>query len=160
MTSHAPAQTVEVDGIVAVEVEAIQSEGKRPSSKKLDLTDPRTINKEVVVALARVVSPETIGKKIKEMLDMTRPTRYGPAPDVRAMEAGVKLWLAYTAGLPLQRQEIVSVNVDADSAMGLEDRLAHSPALMAMMESIIARVKSRKAGGNVEQSSQNNGSEG
>lgn len=150
MTSYAPAQTEGIDDIVAAEVEAIRAEGKRPVSKKLDLSDPRTINKEVVVALARKVSPDLVADKIKQLLDMTRMTKAGEVPDVRAMEAGIKLYLAYAVGLPTQRSEIVQVNVDADNALGLEERLRHSPALRAMFRKMLDNVEG--------ESSQNNGS--
>lgn len=141
MTSHAPAQPIEIDDLVSKQVDAIRDEGKRTTSRKLDLSDPRTINKEVVVALSRAVAPELVADKIKQLLEMTRVTKAGEVPDVRAMEAGIKLYLAYAVGLPTQRSEIVSVNVDADNALGLEERLRHSPALRAMFRKMLDNVE-------------------
>lgn len=141
MTSYARPQPDEVDDIVAAEVEAIRAEGKRSPSRKLDLSDPKTINKEVVVALARSISPDYVADKIKQLLEMTRTTKAGEVPDVRAMEAGIKLYLAYAVGLPTQRSEIVQVNVDADNALGLEERLRHSPALRSMFRKMLDNVE-------------------
>ncbi len=137
MSSHAPAQ---IDDLAAEGVAELQAE-KRSTTNKLDLSDPRQINKEVVVALARKVSPDLIADKIKELLSMTRVTKAGSIPDVRAMEAGIKLYLAYAVGLPTQRSEVVTVNVDADSAVGMEERLRHSPALRAMFRKMLDRVE-------------------
>lgn len=143
MASHAPAQPPDIADAVAIEVDAIRADGPRPTSRKLDLSDPRVINKEVVVALARAVSPDLVADKIRSLLDMTRTLKDGTEiPDVRAMEAGIKLWLAYTAGLPTQRQEIISVALDADNALGLRERLAHSPALRKVLQSMLNEVES------------------
>jgi len=141
MTSYAPAPDIET----AVEegVAEIRAEGKRRPSQKLDLSDPRQISKEVVVALARKIAPDLIAEKIEALLHATRPTKYGEAADVRAMEAGIKLYLAYAVGLPTQRQEIVTVNLEADNSAGIEARLANSPALLRSMEAIIERVRGR-----------------
>lgn len=152
MASHAPAQNPDIEDATTAEVDAIRSGGKRSTTQKLDLSDPRVINKEVVVALARAISPDMIAAKIRELLDMTRTTKAGEVPDVRAMEAGIKLWLAYTAGLPTQRQEIVSVALDADSSLGMRERLAHSPALRQVLRGVLDDVE--------QNSSQNNGSPG
>jgi hypothetical protein len=139
MRSHAPAQTIETE--VMAGVEEIRAEGKRRTTQKLDLSDPRQINREVVVALSRRIHPDLIADKIKSLLDMTRPTKHGPAADVRAMEAGIKLYLAYVIGLPTQRQEIVQVNLDADSATGLCERLRNSPALRESLTKLIGEAE-------------------
>ena len=139
MESHAPAQDIEAE--VMVGVEEIRAEGKRRTSQKLDLADPRQINREVVVALARKITPDVIADKIRSLLDMKRPTKHGEAADVRAMEAGIKLYLAYVIGLPTQRQEIVQVNLDADSATGLMERLRSSPALRESLKKLIGEAE-------------------
>ena len=47
---------------------------------------------------------------IKDMLNASYVTKSGKEhPDYRAREAGVRLYLAYTVGLPLQRQVVSSV---------------------------------------------------
>lgn len=138
MNSHAPAQ---IEDEVADEVEVIRAAGKRSSAKKIDLSDPRQINKEVVLALARRVSPDVIAAKIESLMNMTRPTKYGPAADVRAMESGIKLYLAYVIGLPTQRQEVISVTLDADSMVGLRERLKASPAMRQTLAGLLEEVE-------------------
>ena len=122
-------------------VQEIREAGPRRPSQKLDLSDPRQINKEVVVALARKIGPDLIADKIASLLDATRLTKYGPAPDTRSMEAGIKLYLAYVIGLPTQRQEVITVNLDADSAVGLEQRLLASPALCDSLQRMIDKAR-------------------
>lgn len=144
MEPHARPQTV--DDMAAHGVAKLRAEGLRSGPTKLDLSDPKTINKEVVVALAREVSPALVAQKIKQLLEMTRTTKAGEVPDVRAMEAGIKLYLAYAVGLPTQRSEILTVQVDADSAVGMEERLRHSPALRAMFRKMLERVDNGENG--------------
>lgn len=144
MTAYAPAKTDdEISEAVTAGVDEIREEGKRSAYKKnkLDITDPRVIGKEVVVALARKISPDDIADLVDRLIRTTRPTKFGAVPDARAMEAGIKLYLAYCIGLPTQRQEIVQVNLDADSSIGLAERLANSPALLKSLEQIISKVK-------------------
>lgn len=135
MESQAPAQTI--DDLAEAGVAEIRAAGKRSTTQKLDLSDPRVITKEVVTALARKVSPDAIAGKIDELINARRETKSGVIPDVRAMEAGIKLYLAYVVGLPVQRTEAVNVNLDAASAAGLEDRLRKSPALRATFRRIL-----------------------
>jgi hypothetical protein len=142
MASHAPAQ---IDDLAAEGVAELRAE-KRSTSQKLDLSDPRQISKEVVVALARKVSPDLIADKINLLLSMTRQTKVGEVPDVRAMEAGIKLYLAYAVGLPTQRSEVLTVNVDADAEAGLAERLKSSPALRQVFRRMIDQIE----GGNPE----------
>lgn len=158
MTDYAPAQPDddqpqhqdEFTADAEVSLSEIRAAGKRGVGKRLDLTNPQAINKEVVLAIARKISPERIANKINELLDMTRTLKDGSEiPDVRAREAGVKLALAYMVGLPTQRQEIISVSVDADSSAGLKDRLAASPALRAALRRSLDDADS-KAGPVVE----------
>ncbi len=49
------------------------------------------------------------------------------APDWRGRESGVKLWLSYVVGLPVQRQEIVTHKV---SSIGDSKALLRSPATL------------------------------
>jgi hypothetical protein len=136
MAFHAPAQTI--DDQAEAGVIEIRAAGKRGPTQKLDLSDPRVITKEVVVALARKVHPDAIADRIHELINAKRETKSGGSiPDVRAMEAGIKLYLAYVVGLPVQRTEAVNVNLDAASAAGLEDRLRKSPALRATFRRIL-----------------------
>ena len=57
--------------------------------------------------------------------------------DNRTRLAAATLMLNYLVGRPVERQEIVTVNVDADSEAGMMDRLAKSPALRASFRKIL-----------------------
>lgn len=136
MDSHAPAQTLEDK--VETGVAEIRNAGKRRTSQKLDLSDPRVINKEIVVAMANKVAPDDIAAKVYELIHAKRETKGGAMiPDVRSMEAGIKLYLSYVVGLPIQRSEVVTVNLDADSTTGLAERLRNSPALRETFRRIL-----------------------
>ena len=92
------------------------------------LADPSELNRSVLRVLVEKIPPEVIADKIESLLQATRPTKHGEVADTRSQEAGVKLWLAYCVGLPIQRTENVNVTLDADSEVGARDRLAKSPA--------------------------------
>lgn len=141
MTAHAPAQNPDDIETLAAEGVAELRESKRGRGEKLSLQDPREINREIVFALARKVPADKIADKIDELIEMKRETKVGRVTDVRAMEAGIKLYLAYVVGMPTQRQEIVSVSLDADSSIGLAERLQNSPALLKSLKEIIAKVE-------------------
>jgi hypothetical protein len=138
MDSHACAQDVEAE--VLDEIAEMRTK-KRRTTQKLDLTNPAALNKEVVFALARRIHPDTVAAKIEEMMNMKRQTKAGEVPDVRAMEAGVKLYLSYTVGMPTQRQEIFSVLLDADNAGALRDRLRSSPAMRQTLAGLLQEVE-------------------
>jgi hypothetical protein len=140
MAAHAPAQTDEIETLAAEGVAELR-ESKRGRGEKLSLQDPREINREIVFALARKVPASRIADKIDELIEMKRQTKDGVVTDVRAMEAGIKLYLAYVVGMPTQRQEIVSVSLDADSSIGLAQRLANSPALLKSLKEVITKVE-------------------
>ena len=76
----------------------------------------------------------------RKLLEMKRQTKAGLIPDVRAMEAGIKLYLAYAVGLPVQRQELVTVAINADSMTGLRERLKSSPAMRDALAGLLAEV--------------------
>ena len=130
MTSYAHAQTA-----VAVLDEAHDATG-------VSVTSPGQISKAMAEELARKVPASLIADAILELINAKRMTKHGLETDVRAKEAGLKLALAYKVGLPIQRTEAINVNLDADSAVGMKERLAHSPALRAIFRKILDEVES------------------
>lgn len=139
MALHAPAQAMEFDLVAEEAVGHLKAEGKR---KPGSLCDPGSISAELAVALAKFVPSSLIAERIRELVNATRINRDGnEEPDVRAREAGLKLALAYKVGTPIARSESVNVNLDADNAVGLADRLRDSPALRAMMRKMIERAE-------------------
>jgi hypothetical protein len=118
-------------------IEAVKKEQyaqRRLEGKTLEDVSPSAISKSFINAINHCISPERVAESISSLLTATRFSKgEGEIPDYRAQEAGAKLYLAYTIGLPVQRQEVVTVNVDADSENGMMDRLAKSPALRAAL---------------------------
>lgn len=111
-------------------------------AKPTSIADPGCINRELAEALAKYVPSDVIGRRIQELIDAVRYDKLGQeSPDIRAREAGLKLALAYKVGLPVQRSETLLVSADADSAVGMEERLRHSPALRALFRKMLDRVE-------------------
>ncbi len=67
--------------------------------------------------------------------------------DHRAQVEALKLMLAYRDGRPVERQEVVSVNLDAEAAPGIAERLRASPALRAQLRRMLAEAE----GGGIEE---------
>lgn len=131
-------QPLTPESLAEIIAPTLEAKGDRPIRS---LTNPGDINKQVCAVLAQVVPPEVIAKTIDDMLAATRITKAGREPDFRAREAGAKLWLAYAVGMPIQRQEVVSVNLDADSAVGLRERLKSSPALRNALRGMLSEIE-------------------
>ena len=109
---------------------------------KTSLTEStKSPSQAIAAALDKLVSPERVANALSDALNATTISRSGVVePDTRFRLQAASLILAYQVGRPVERTESVTVNVDADSAMGLEERLRHSPALRAMMRKMLERV--------------------
>jgi hypothetical protein len=136
----------EIDAIIPpdeVNRGILSDRAARRSGEIGSLSNPSDIGREVIAAVARHVRPEKIGQVLERLMDAKRYLRDGTElDDTRAQEAGAKLYLAYMIGTPIQRVETVNVNLDADSAVGLEERLRHSPAMRAMMRKMLDKADS------------------
>ncbi len=66
-------------------------------------------------------------------------------PDHRSRLQAATLALAYLAGRPIERQEVVTVSVDADSSAGIADRLMKSPALREQLRKTLDDADARAA---------------
>ena len=97
----------------------------------------RDISKRVAQELAESMEPSEITDTIRGLITAEMMTKFGPQPDWGAREAGVKLYLNYTVGMPTQRSEIVSINLDGVEA--LRERAADSPALQSAVKRILAQ---------------------
>ena len=62
------------------------------------------------------------------------------SPDHKTRLAAAETALAYRHGLPIRREETLLVHADADSQLGMKERLAHSPALRAMFRRMLDEV--------------------
>jgi hypothetical protein len=96
--------------------------------KNHDLSAPEDISSKLTKYLIGRFTPEVIGNKIAELLEATHVTNGGKLiVDNRAREAGLKLALAYTIGLPIVRQEIKTHTIFETSEDVLK-RAENSPA--------------------------------
>jgi hypothetical protein len=95
----------------------------------------------IAAALARSIPDNRIAETIASCLSATMTDRSGTvSPDHRTRLAAAQLALAYLVGRPVERQEVVTVSLDADSALGLRERLAHSPALRQTLRGALRDV--------------------
>lgn len=126
--------------------EALERYREDKKAGKVSLADSSTISKEIVAALAYVIPPETVAQTIASLMTASRTLKNGTVlPDTRAQDSGVKLYLAYMVGLPVQKTESVNITLDADSAVGMEDRLRKSPALRQALKGILEKVENAEA---------------
>ncbi len=100
-----------------------------------------TPGQKLASALADNVTEERLATAISEALVATQKHRDGTIePDHKVRLEAAKIGLAYSHGRPVERQEVISVNLDADSSLGLAERLANSPALRKSLRDILNRT--------------------
>jgi hypothetical protein len=96
---------------------------------------------EIAEALDREVSAAEIARAIAAALTAETINKAGVRiVDHRSRLEAARLALAYRVGLPVQRTESVTVNLDADSSVGITDRLAKSPALCDQLRKALAEA--------------------
>ena len=121
---------------------ALRSADPTLPRRRLSEMSSAEISREVLDAIHRHVDPDKVGRVINRMLDAKRTLKNGDVlDDTRAQDSAAKLYISYTVGTPVQRTESVSVALDADAAVGLEERLRHSPALRAMFRKMLDNVE-------------------
>lgn len=96
--------------------------------------------------LAKVLDAEApeeeIGRVLRRCLTATTVNRSGVVePDFKTQLATAVFVTSQRHGLPVRREEVVQVSVDADSSLGLKQRLAHSPALRSLIRSMLDDVE-------------------
>lgn len=86
---------------------------------------------------------EEVGKVLRRCLTATTTNRAGVTePDFKTQLSAAIFITGQRYGLPVRREEVLQVNVDADSAVGLEERLRHSPALRSLLRAALDRAES------------------
>ena len=86
---------------------------------------------------------EEVGRVLRECLTATVTSRAGVVePDFKTRLAAAQFVTAQRHGLPVRREEVINFNIDADSAVGMEERLRHSPALRSVFRKMLERVDS------------------
>ena len=94
---------------------------------------------ELQRVLAGEVPDSRIAKAISEGLQATTTTRAGTTePDHRTRLQAATLALSYRHGLPLRREESLTLNLTAANPDDLRARLARSPALRRSLAKMLA----------------------
>lgn len=102
---------------------------------------PHTPARRLAEGIAAGIDPSQIVTALREALSATATTRSGAVePDHRTRLDASRLILSYALGTPIQRSENVTVNLEAESAVGLADRLRSSPALRDALRAALAEA--------------------
>lgn len=99
---------------------------------------PVAMSPRLMQEIARKYPAEIICRHIDSLLEAT--VGDPPRPDCRSVESALKLVLAYSIGLPVQRQEIVTHKITSAPSM---DKLLENP---ATVEALWRQVMSTEAG--------------
>lgn len=92
----------------------------------------------LLATLAKEVGHDVIIATLKDMLTANTVTKAGKkAPDWRAREAGVKMYLAYMVGMPVQRS--VTIERKEESEGETMTRLLESPAAREALKRAMAQ---------------------
>jgi hypothetical protein len=105
------------------------------------MTSELTASQKLAEVLNHECPEEQIGRVLRECLTATVTDRSGvTSPDFKTRLAAAPFVTTQRHGLPVRREEIIQVNVDADNATGMKSRLAHSPALRALLRGMLDEV--------------------
>lgn len=130
-----PIPTESENDIVPRGVKVVTSAGK---VTRIDSAQLRSITHDVTIALAGAFGGQRLVQLFEDLVAAECVTNGGKRiPDNRTRLAASIYLANQIIGTPIQRSESVSVNLDADSAAGLEDRLRKSPALRATFRRIL-----------------------
>lgn len=99
-------------------------------------------NKSPAQSLAEVLDrecpEEQIGRVLRECLAATTVNRAGVSePDFKTRLAAAQFVTTQRHGLPVRREEILTLSVDAEAEAGLEARLKNSPALRQVFRRVL-----------------------
>ncbi len=97
-----------------------------------------TASQQLAQVLNEDIPEERIARVLSDAMAATMTTRSGTVePDHKTRVQAATLTLAYKVGRPVERQEIVSVNVGASADDDLASRLKKSPALRRLFRKIL-----------------------
>jgi hypothetical protein len=128
--------------IADIAAQGIVVTNSRGDVRQVGETELRNLSRDVIQAFAKRFDADKVGDMLEQLCNATHKTKGGQdIADNRTRLAATSLALAYLIGRPVERQEIVSVQMDADSPSGLRDRLLKSPALRATVKKLLAEVE-------------------
>ena len=102
----------------------------------------RLMQADVMSAVVNKFNGDTLADMLWDLTNAETITNGGTIiPDNRIRLQALALAFAYTIGKPVEKQEILNINMDADSAHNLAERLKGSPALRAAFRSILEQAE-------------------
>jgi hypothetical protein len=130
------------------EIEAANIEIPRRDRDATKVTGDRlrSISADVAASIAERFGGNKLSDVLADLLQATHLTKGGQMiADNRTRLATVAFIHDRIVGLPVQKIETLNVNLDADSAVGMEDRLRNSPALRQALKGILEKVENAEA---------------
>lgn len=129
--------------IEASGVEVVDKAGK---TRVLTGDKLRVLSADTIAAIANKFGGGKMADMLYELCDAKCITKGGhEIADNRTRLAALSLAMAYLIGRPVERQEILTVNVDADAESGLEERLKSSPALRKVFRRVLDSIEEGEA---------------
>lgn len=105
-------------------------------------TPTKSPAQQLAEVLKNFCPEDEIGRVLQRCLTATSISRAGVVEQDFKTQLSTAIFVtAQRHGLPIRREEVVSVSVDADSAVGMEERMRNSPALRAMFQAMLDRVE-------------------
>lgn len=102
----------------------------------------RLMQADVMSAIVRKFDGDKLAGLLDELSKAENITNGGhKIPDNRTRLSAATLILAYMIGRPVERQEILNINMNADAAHDLAERLKGSPSLRAAFRSILEQAE-------------------
>lgn len=124
-----------------IEASGVEVVDKAGRSRLIGGDKLRVLSAETIAAIANKFGGETIANMLIELCDAKCITKGGhEIADNRTRLAALSLTMAYLIGRPVERQEILTVNVDADAEAGLAERLKNSPALREVFRKMLDEI--------------------
>jgi hypothetical protein len=110
------------------------------TTRKLGPPD-KSAAQNLAEVLDRDCPEHEIGRVLRECLSATTISRSGIVePDFKTRLAAATFITTQRHGLPVRREEILTVSVDADAEAGLAQRLKSSPALRQVFRRVLDEI--------------------
>jgi hypothetical protein len=121
-------------------VEVENRNGKR-KVERINQDKLKVLSADVVCSVASRFGGDKLADLFEELTQATHITNGGrEIPDNRIRLAAAIYIANHLIGMPIQRQEILSVSVDADAEAGLAQRLKSSPALRQVFRRVLDEI--------------------
>jgi len=102
----------------------------------------KAASQQLAEVLHAEIPAERIARVLSDAMTATMTSRAGTVePDHKARVQAASLILAYKVGRPVERQEVVNVNLGPSADEDLANRLKKSPALRRMMLRVITAAE-------------------